>query len=276
MRVLTTFRLRLRSVFRSRRVEDELAEELRDHLERLVALHMAAGSSQADARAAAHREFGNVGLIREQCRDTRRVAWLEDFGRDVAYGLRSMRRAPGHTAVMALSLALGIGANTATFTLVNTLLLRPLPVSNPHELVELGFDSSTGSGNFSYPLYERVRDQNSTFRHVLAVSSPVIRGESADHPPVGRYVSGNFFEALGVRAALGRLLTPADDRLDASVDGLPAAVISHGLWHRVFGGDPGVVGQTLAVAGPPGGSGVRFAIVGVLPRDFRGADRRAT
>lgn len=272
MRVLKTIRLRLRSVFRSSRVEHDLTEELRDHLERQIELHIAAGLSRADAHAAAHREFGNVGLIQEQCRDTRRVGWLEDFTRDVAYALRSMRRAPGHTAVTALSLAVGIGANTATFTLVNTLLLRPLPVKNPQQLVELGFETTSGAGNFPYPLYERVRDQNSTFSHVLAVSSPVIRadGDGADHPPIGRYVSGNFFEALGVTAAVGRLLTPADDRLDSAVDGLIPAVISHGLSQRVFGGEATVLGQTIAVGATPGKAGIRFSIVGVLPREFNG------
>src|SRR5678815_4920572 len=99
---------------------------------------MAAGLSRAAARATAYREFGNVGLVQEQCRDTRGVAWLEDLVRDVVYALRGMRRSPGHAAVTALSLALGIGANTATFSLVNTLLLRHLPVADPQELVELG------------------------------------------------------------------------------------------------------------------------------------------
>src|SRR6476469_1045756 len=141
MRVLKTARLRLRSVFRGRHVEDELAEELRDHLEREIERHRAAGMSRADARAAAHREFGNVAVIQEQCRDTRGVVWLDDLGRDVVYALRMMRRAPGHTAVAALSLAVALVANTATFSLVNTLLLRRLPVTNPQQLVELGSET---------------------------------------------------------------------------------------------------------------------------------------
>src|SRR4051812_47344830 len=186
MRLLKAARLRLRSVFRRNHVEDELAEELRDHLERQIERHRAVGLSRADARAAAHREFGNVALIQEQCRDTRGVVWLEDFMRDVMYALRIMRRAPGHTAVTALSLAVALGANTATFSLVNTLLLRRLPVTNPQELVELGSEAPNGPGNFPYPLYERVRDQNKTFSHVAAVSSPVIRGDddSSDQPPL--------------------------------------------------------------------------------------------
>lgn len=271
MRALRTIRLRLRSLLRSGRVEHELAEELRDHLERQIELHMAAGLSRDDARAAAHREFGNLALVGEQCRDTRGVAWLEDLTRDITYALRSMRRAPGHMAVTALSLAVGIGANTATFSLVNMLLLRHLPVVNPHELVEVGSETSSGPGNFSYPLYERVRDQNSTFTSVAALSSPVIRADDdgSDQPPLGRYVSGNFFSALGIGAALGRPLAPDDDRLD-SPDGVTVAVISHGLWQRMFGGESSVLGQTLAVGGTSSRPGIRFTIVGVLPREFQG------
>jgi hypothetical protein len=154
MRVLKTVRLRLRSVFRRNHVENELAAELREHLEREIERHRAAGLSHAEARAAALREFGNVALIQEQCRDVRGVLWLEDLLRDVVYALRMMRRAPGHTAVTALSLAAALGANTATFSVVNTLLLRRLPVANPGDLVELGSETPNGPGNFPYSLYE--------------------------------------------------------------------------------------------------------------------------
>ncbi|HUR33462.1 MAG TPA: ABC transporter permease, partial [Vicinamibacterales bacterium] len=271
MRPLNILRLRLRSLFRSRRVEDELAEELRDHFERQVEGHRAAGLSIADARAAAHRDFGNVALIQEQCRDMRGVLWLEDLMRDSAYALRMMRRAPGHTAVTALSLAVALGANTATFTVVNTLLLRQLPVENPQDLVELGTETPTGPGNFPYPLYQRVRDQNTKFSQVVAVSSTLIRGDDdgSDQPPLGRYVSGNFFEALGLNATLGRLLSSDDDPVDSS-DRAAVAVISNGLWQRTFGQQPSVLGKTLALGGTPPRTAVRFTIVGVLPADFQG------
>ena len=271
MRLLKIVRLRLRSLFRSSRVERELTEELRDHLERQVEAHMTAGLSRTAARDAALREFGNVALVEEHCRDTRRVTWFDDLLRDVAYALRSIQRAPGHTAVAALSLAVGIGANTATFSLVNTLLLRPLPVADPQDLVELGSEASSGPGNFSYPLFERVRDQNNMFSNVAAVSSPVLQADdnASDQPPLGRYVSGNFFETLGINAAFGRLLLPDDDRLD-SANGGAVAVISNGLWKRKFGGDASVLGKTLTMGGTPRRAGIPFTIVGVLPQAFQG------
>jgi predicted permease len=271
MRVLKTVRLRLRSVFRRNHVENELAAELREHLEREIERHRAAGLSHAEARAAALREFGNVALIQEQCRDVRGVLWLEDLLRDVVYALRMMRRAPGHTAVTALSLAAALGANTATFSVVNTLLLRRLPVANPGDLVELGSETPNGPGNFPYSLYERVRGENNTFTEVVAVSSPVVRADSEmpDQPPLGRYVSGNFFQALGIRPAIGRLLEPDDDRLD-SPDGAMVAVISNGFWQRMFGQESTVLGKTLAVGGTPSRTAVPFTIVGVLPPEFQG------
>lgn len=270
MRVLKTVRLRFRSLFRRTVVEEEFDAELRDHLARQIERHLTAGMSPSAARAAALRDFGNVGLIQEQVRDTRRIRWVEDLGRDLVYALRSMRRAPGHTAVIVLSLAAAIGANTATFSLVNTLLLRGLPVENPGQLLELGFERPGGQGNFSYALYERVFDQSRTFSQVLAISSPVIRAaDGSDTPPLGRYVSGNFFQTLGLRPALGRLLTPEDDRLHEQ--GALVTVIGYGLWQRQFGGDATVLGKTLMIGtGPFGASTQQYTIVGVLPRRFQG------
>ena len=176
MRALRVIRLRIRSLFQSRRIDQELDAELREHLERQVQFNLAAGLSPHDARHAALREFGNVPLIQEQVRDMRRVNWIEDLRRDLAYAIRSMRRAPGYTAVAALSLALAIGANTAIFSLVNVLMLRDLPVRNAHELVEIGPD------NFSYPFYEEVRDQNSVFSDVLTISSLLTVDHAAPGP----------------------------------------------------------------------------------------------
>jgi predicted permease len=252
-------------MFLSRHVEEELDAELRDHLERQIELERAAGLSLADARNVALREFGNIPLIQEQCRDMRRVTWIEDLLRDLGYALRSMRKAPGYTAVAVLSLALAIGANTSIFSLVNVLMLRDLSVVNAYELVELGRLTENSRGNLSYPFYERVRDQNTVFSGVLAVQAGTLQATVGDaaRQPIGRFVSGSFFELLGLSPAVGRLLSPDDDRFDAA-EGATVTVISYGLWQGQFGGDPHIVGKTLRISSVP------FTIVGVLPQMFTG------
>lgn len=176
MRLLRTIRLRVRSLFRPRRVDEDLDAELRGHLERQIELHGATGLSPADARAAALREFGNIAVVQEQCRDTRRVNWIEDLRRDPAYALRSMRQAPGFTAVAILSATIG----------------------------------------------------------------------EAAHQPIGRFVSGNFFEVLGVSPAVGRTRARDDDR-SLGAEGSTVTVIGYGLWQREFGGGPAIVGTSLMI-----------------------------
>jgi len=263
MRVLRTIRLRIRSLVQSRRVDRDLDAELRDHLDRQIECNLAAGLSPAEARAAALREFGNVALIQEQARDTRGLGVIEDTLRDLRYAFRSIRRAPGFTAVAALSLALAIGANTAIFSLVHALLLRDLPIANPRELIELGRVGQHAAANFAYPLYKRIREENTAFNVVLAMSAGTVRAtiRDAERQPIGRYVSGNFFEVLGISPTVGRLLSTDDDRLDAP-GGSTLTVIGYRLWQAEFGGDPSVVGKTLRIDEVP------FTIVGVLPRTF--------
>jgi hypothetical protein len=242
MRMLRTIRLRLRSIVQRRRVDAELDDELRDHLERQVEVYVRGGMPEAAARAAARREFGSLALVQEQCRDTRRVGMLEDGWRDVRYALRAMRRAPGFTAVAALSLALAIGANTSIFSLVHVLLLRDLPVVRPQALVEILRVTEQGAGSFSYPFYERLRDGQTSFGAVFAMSRGTFEAAIDGQPgtPLGRMVSGNFFATLGLSPAAGRLLAPADDRADGEPRG---AVIAYRRWHGAFGGDPAVGGR---------------------------------
>jgi predicted permease len=265
MRMLRTLRLRVRSLFRETGVERDLDDELRDHLDRQIDAFRAGGLSHADARAAALREFGNVALVRDQCRDTRRVNWIADARRDFGYALRTLRRAPGYATVAIVSLGLAIGANTAIFSIVNVLMLRDLDVANPHQLVEVGRQSPFGRGNFSYPLYERVRDQNTVFAGILTLSSGTIQATIAEaaRQPIGRYVSGSFFDVLGITPAAGRLFSAEIDRAIGG-EGSTVAVISHGLWQRDYGTDPGVIGKTLRIDAVP------FTIVGVLPPTFHG------
>jgi predicted permease len=241
-----------------------MQRELGIHLEQLVKQHMASGMSESEARMLARREFGSLEATKENCRDTRRMNWIEDLRRDLGYALRSMGRAPQYTVVAILSLALAIGANTAIFSLVNTLMLRDLRVANRHELFEIG-RAPNSQGNFSYPLYERLRDQSMVFSGVLTMSSGTLQAtvEHAARQPAGRYVSWNFFEVLGVSPVIGRLLSSADDRLDPAEEST-LTVIGHGLWQRDFGGEPDVIGKTLRIDGVP------FTIVGVLSPKFDG------
>src|SRR5437667_1534044 len=180
MRWLYKLPLRLRSLFRKSTVDQELSDELRFHLEKLIEEKVAKGVTREQARYAALRELGGVEQIKEECRDMRRVNYIENFLQDVRYGLRQLRRSPGFTAVAIITLALGIGANTAIFTLINSLLLRSLPVENPKELLLLGhgFDrgvvgeAQRGSWElFSYAFYQQLRDHNQAFQGVCAFQS---------------------------------------------------------------------------------------------------------
>src|SRR2546430_6949517 len=181
MRWLYRLPLRFRSLFRKNTVEQELSDELRFHLEKLIEEKVAKGMPAEEARYAALRELGGVEQIKEECRDMRRVNYLEDFLQDLRYGLRQLRRSPGFTAVATLTLALGIGANTAIFTLVNAVMLRSLPVANPGQLYRLGDNNNccvmigTQNGGsfvlYSYPLYQDLRDHTPEFSQLAAFAA---------------------------------------------------------------------------------------------------------
>jgi predicted permease len=247
-------------LFRRRRLEAQLDAELRDHVERQVADHMQAGMSEAEARRRALASFGGLDQAKEYCRDARGTRWLDDIAQDLAYGVRVLRRSPTFTVVAVLSLALGIGANTAIFTLVNGLLLRSLPVREPERLVMLQH------GSWTYPIWEQIRDrQTQLFDGAVAWHHQrfdLAQGGAAE-PVDGLMVSGSFFGVLGVPAVLGRAITPADEDPRTAGDG-PVAVISHSFWQRRFGGATGVLGQALVLDRVP------FTIVGVIAPEFTG------
>ena len=262
MRHLRLLRHRLRSLFRRRLVDEELERELSLHFEALVRENIEAGMDEGAARLAARRAFGPPDLASEQCRDARRVRWLEDLARDVRHALRLLGRSPGFTLTAVLSLALGIGANTAIFSVVDAVLLRRLPVERPHELVLLESVRPGGRGGAPpYPFLERLRSQTQTLDGLAAFATDELRVEVAGalEQVFGQVASGSYFELLGLRPALGRLLTRDDERLDP-----PVAVIGHGYWQRRFAGSPAAIGQTIA-------SGDRaYTIVGVTPPGFWG------
>ena len=288
---------RLQPFFRRRKIEADLSEEMRTHLEMQTEANIAAGLPPDEARFAALREFGGVDQVKESYRDKRSIPWIEDLLRDVRYALRQLAKSPGFTAVAVLSLALGIGANTAVFSLVNGILLGSLPVPNPQELrtiqwsgVEPKIRSMTGSFNiigggsgsssgsmtfgtspgqralvdsFTYPLSRNLREQSAAQVDIFGyadLNDVTVRARQEPFVAAGLLVSDNFFTGLGVRCRLGRLFTAGDDHTGA----VPIVVISHKWWEQQFALDPGVIGQVVSL------NGYAFTIVGVLPREFRG------
>src|SRR4051812_24819695 len=195
---------------------------------------------------------------------------MRGFWRDIRFAARGLRKSPGFTLVVLLTLALGIGANTAIFSLMDQLLLRSLPVKSPSELILLDgpgpYQGRTfNKQTFSYPMYQDFRDQNQVFSGLLArfptTMTMAWRGESGRGE--GDLVSGNYFDVLGVSAAIGRVFTASDDRVPGAH---PIAVLSYGFWQRRFASDPSVLNQTINVNGHP------LTIVGVSAAGFSGLD----
>jgi putative ABC transport system permease protein len=256
--------LRFRSVFLKSRVEQELSDELRFHLEELIEEKVAKGMMPRDARYAALRELGGVDQIKEECRDMRRVSYIENFLQDVRYGLRQLRRNPGFTAVAVLTLALGIGANTAIFSVVNAVLLRPLPFVHPEQLVQvfqaLPQQSITGAG-VSYPNFIDWSRQSRVFKEIAAVRRGAFTLTGKGEPTYVNTanVTSSLFSLTGARPISGRTLLLEDDKPGAE----PVVVMSEGLWRQRFGSDPSVVGTAIVLDKDP------FTVVGIMPGDFR-------
>jgi predicted permease len=260
---------RLRGLFGKARLERELADEIESHLALSVHENLSRGMDPMEARRQALRAFGGVEETKEAYRDARGLPGIETLVQDLRYALRALRKSPGFAAVAMLSIAIGVGANTAIFSLINAVLLRALPVDHPERLVVFSVGSSRGSDySLSYPQYTQLRDGVAALSSVCASGGAsrmrmVVATASGDATPESiqaEKVSGNFFKTLGVEAELGRALTDADDRDGAP----PVAVISHGLWQRRFGLDPAVVGKSIVLDDVP------FTIIGVAPRRFFG------
>jgi len=271
MNWLHQLRLRFRALFQKEKLDAQMDDEMRSHIEMQTQENIEAGMKPEEARYAALRQFGRVEAIKETCRDQRGLPGLESLWQDVRYGARQLRKNPGFTAVATLTLAFGIGANTAIFTVINTVLLRSLPVKNPDELVQVVVTSASGQPNhsFSYPFYEQLRDGGQSLSGLFAAGGvgkrdrlKVASGGDAETEFVrAQPVSGNFFSVLGVPAQLGRTLTAEDDRVG---NAQAVTVISHSFWQRRFAGDPSVIGQAITFSDVP------FTIVGVTPPGFFG------
>jgi hypothetical protein len=246
--------------------EHDLARELQADLELEALEQQESGLSAEEARYAAQRALGNASLLKEDVREAWGWLFLDRLKQDLCYALRGMRKSPGFTATAVLSLALGIGANTAIFSLIDAVLLRRLPVHDPQGLAQVivlrpGADPLD---SFSYPLVRALADRQEIFSSLCGFSGyrfAVRRGDSVESTS-GAWVTGGYYTTLGLQAAVGRLLTESDDRPGA----VPAAVITDGYWQRKFGRSPEAIGRQIVVEGKP------VAIVGVSPAGFTGAN----
>jgi predicted permease len=264
MHLLREWLVRLWSTLRPQRSDRDLEAELRLHLEMEAERQIKAGESSSGAVRAAAIRAGGVAQAMEAARDRRGLPWLTDLARDLRYGLRGLVRDPTFSIVAIVSLALGIGANTAIFGLVDAVMLRRLPVRSPQELVFLeAFGSEGGGGAPPYPCFERFRRESSAFVGMSAFATDQLRiqVDGAVEQVFGQLASDNYFTLLGVAPEVGRLMAPGDEGPGPSV-----AVIGYGYWQRRFGGDPNVVGRIITFRNQP------YTIVGVTPRSFWGLE----
>src|SRR5262245_3900325 len=279
--MLTRFRSQVRYLLTGKLIDRALAQEIEFHRDMLARDERRLGRSPEMAMANATRRMGNTTLMREYAREAWLIGWLDALARDARYALRSFARYPAFTIVALLTLALGIGANAAIFRLVDTVLLRSLPVEKPEEL------ATVGRGSYSYWRFERIRDGNGVFTGVAGtrvVNDVTITGENQRLGNASvELVSGNYFSLLGVTPAIGAPITPNDDRAPGAGT---VAVISHGLWQRAFGGSPDVLGRTIRLKGGMAGGATSgfepenpnapkaadavLTIVGVAPPQFFG------
>jgi hypothetical protein len=221
-----------------------------------------------EARRRARVEFGGAAQIKEDLRDVHRPRWLADLRMDLVYAARTLRRSPGFLACAVLTLALGIGANTAIFSLIDALMLRPMPVREPSRLVQITRLAEGGElGSISYPLFEYFRDRlsSTSWAFVETRMRPAITLDGVEELASGGLVSGAYYPALGLVPAAGRLLGPADDAAPS-----PVAVISYAYWKRRFALDPAALGKTFTI------DQTALTIVGVEPQGFAGTWRERT
>jgi putative ABC transport system permease protein len=263
----------LRSLFRKEQVEGELNEELKDFLEMAAEEKMKRGLSRKDAVRAVRLERGGLDVTKEEVRSAGWESFVETCWQDLRFAARQLHANPMFAAAAILSLALGIGANTAIFQLIDAVRLRTLPVKNAQEIAKIAIDHRNGaSGNFStrypdltYAMWDQIRKQQQGFFEVFAWAPNVfnIAPGGEVHNVQGLWVSGEFFETLGVRPVLGRLLNTADDQPGC---GFAVAAISYSFWQHEYGGDRSVLDRTLTINRRP------FRIIGVAPPDFTGVE----
>ncbi len=274
---------RLRAVFRRKTVEQELDDELRFHLDQQAAKCARAGASPEEANRMARLSLQGPEQAKERCRDARGTVLWDATAQDLRYAIRQLRGAPAFAMVTVAVLALGIGANTAIFSLLNAVMLRSLPVRDPQQLLvprwtakatphpydSDGFEpcfaskaaKAEGGCSFSYPLFKLIASNNEIFSSATAFAGPIQLNIKASGPASvisGEIVSGSFFQTLGVHAALGKMFDEHDDTPAAAA----TVVLSYGYWQSAFGGDPSMVGKAIRLNAKP------FTVIGVARARF--------
>jgi putative ABC transport system permease protein len=245
--------LRIRSLFRREAVEHELDDELQFHLEQKTQHYVATGLSAEDARLHALRDIDGLELRKEECRDARRVSRIEDLVQDLRFSVRTLRKAPGFTATAVITLALGIGANAAIFSVVNAVLLRSLPYPRSEQLCTL-------KSNQSLPDLEDIQKQTNSFAAIGGLTTQALdfTGKGEPIQISGGLCNAELFDALGFLPAMGRTFSHAED----SYGGPALVVLTNGFWMRYFGGDAAILGKSIRLSGNP------YTVIGVLSREF--------
>ena len=258
--------VRLKNLFGRRRTDDELARELETYIEIETAENISRGMAPDEARSAAFRKLGSARRVREEVYQMNSLGFLETLAQDLKYAARMLRKSPGFTAVAVLTLALGIGANTAIFSMVNGFLLRPLPVPAPEEITVLAIqqkDAPVGSSGFSYPEFVDFRQEADSFSGIFALilGSAQVTADDRSEECFTNYISQGFFSDLGLTPAAGRLFLPSE----GETKGEPLLVVlGYSYWQRKFHGNANVVGKQIRV------DGRSATIIGIVPRRFQG------
>jgi putative ABC transport system permease protein len=260
--MLNKLRLRLRALFFKSKMEDELQAELQFHIEREIEENIIRGMTPEEARCAAIRSFGGVERVKEESREARGVRLLEEVWQDLRYGARMLRKQPGFTLVVVVTLALGIGANTVIFSVVNAVLLRPLPYSQPERVIAIWDSRGKPSPTQGATLprnFQWWREQSRSFSDFALTQGIGYRLTETQEATsgAGLEVTPNLFSLLGVSALRGRTLAPGDETAGAK-----PVVLSHRLWQSSFGGDESVIGRSIKLGAEA------YTVVGIMPPQF--------
>jgi predicted permease len=261
MNILRRFKVWFRALFQKRKLDAEMDEEIRSHIELRTEANIEAGMNPKEAHLAALRQFGWTDLIKEKCRDQRGVRWIENVLQDVRFGARQLRQNAGFTIVAVLTLALGIGANTFVFSVLNSTYLRPLPFHDPGSLVHVAVLGKTGDfQKVSFPQFVYLRDNSETLHSISALQAAGINLTAVDEPSSlqASHVSAGFFEFLGIQPLLGRTFVSSEHEVGAN----HVVVLGYWVWQRNFSGARDVVGRIVEL------NREAYRIIGVLPPDF--------